>query len=74
MGIGNSPVFFGNSMICRDDLRSTIWMIGSDFRDATATVFFPRPPLSLPVPPLLRAAGLAVVPRLLRIKSPAGSK
>jgi len=38
-----------------EDRRSTIWMIGSDFRDATATVFFVR----LPLP--LRAAGRAVI-------------
>ena len=48
----------------RDDLRSTIWMIGSDFRlDGTATVFFVR----LPFP--FRAAGRAVI-TLDRIQFP----
>jgi len=27
-GIGSSPCFFGKSWMLRDDLRSTIWMIG----------------------------------------------
>ena len=48
----------------REDLRSTIWMIGCDFLvDGTATVFFVR----LPLP--LRAAGRAVI-TLLRIQFP----
>ena len=47
----------------RDDFRSTIWMIGSDFLDATATVFFVR----LPLP--FRAAGRAVI-TLDRIQFP----
>ena len=63
VGIGSSPAFFGSSMMFREDLRSTIWMIGSDFLDATATVFFVR----LPFP--LRAAGRAVI-TLDRIQFP----
>jgi hypothetical protein len=47
----------------RDDFRSTIWMIGSDFLDATACVFFVRLPL------LFRAAGRAVI-TLDRIQTP----
>jgi len=48
----------------REDLRSTIWMIGSDFLvDGTATVFFARVPLAL------RAAGRAVI-TLFRIQFP----
>jgi len=61
--MGSSPVFFGSSMMLRDDFRSTIWMIGSDLRDATATVFFVR----LPFP--FRAAGRAVI-TLDRIQFP----
>ena len=45
--------------------RSTIWMIGSDCRVATATVFFVR----LPLP--FRAAGRAVI-TLDRIQTPGG--
>lgn len=49
----------------RDDFRSTIWMMGSDFLDdGTATVFFVR--ASVP----LRATGRAVVP--FRIQTPLG--
>ena len=48
-----------------DDLRSTIWMIGCDFLEATATVFFVR----LPLP--FRAAGRAVI-TLFRIQNPPG--
>ena len=60
VGIGSSPDFLGSSVMLRDDFRSTIWMIGSDFRvDATATVFLVR----LPDP--LRAAGRAVITLLL---------
>ncbi len=52
----------------RDDLRSTIWMIGSDFLDdGTATVFFAREPLPL------RAAGRAVI-TLFRIQNPPNSR
>jgi hypothetical protein len=41
LGIGSSPTFFGSSIMFRDERRSTIWMMGSDFLDAaTATVFF----------------------------------
>jgi hypothetical protein len=61
--MGSSPVFFGSSSMLRDDLLSTIWMIGSDFLDATATVFFER----LPLP--FRAAGRAVI-ALDRIQTP----
>ena len=46
-----------------DDRRSTIWIIGCDFLDGTATVFFVR----LPLP--LRAAGRAVI-TLFRIQNP----
>ena len=63
VGIGSSPAFFGTSMMFREERRSTIWMIGSDFLDATATVFFAR----LPSP--LRAAGRAVI-TLDRIQLP----
>jgi hypothetical protein len=54
----------------REDFLSTIWMIGSDFRDATATVFFVR----LPFP--FRAAGRAVITleRSARIQFPPGSE
>ena len=47
----------------RDDLLSTIWMMGSDLLDATATVFFVR----LPLP--FRAAGREVI-TLDRIQTP----
>jgi hypothetical protein len=50
-------------MMFRDERRSTIWMIGSDFLDATATVFFTLDPLPL------RAAGRAVI-TLDRIQTP----
>ena len=64
VGIGSSPAFFGSSVMLRDDLRSTAWMIGWDFLvDATATVFLVR----LPLP--LRAAGRAVI-TLFRIQNP----
>ncbi|MFN0250819.1 MAG: hypothetical protein ACKV2T_28350 [Kofleriaceae bacterium] len=63
IGIGSSPAFFGTSMMLRDERRSTIWIIGSDFLDATATVFFTRDPLPL------RAAGRAVI-TLDRIQTP----
>jgi len=49
----------------REDLRSTIWMIGCDFLEGTATVFFVR----LPLP--FRAAGRAVI-TLFRIQNPPG--
>src|SRR5262245_44619179 len=50
----------------REDLRSTIWMIGCDLRvEGTATVFFVR----LPFP--LRAAGRAVI-TLFRSQKPPG--
>jgi hypothetical protein len=61
--MGSSPTFFGISSTLREDFLSTIWMIGSDFRDATATVFFVR----LPLP--FRAAGRAVI-TLDRIQTP----
>jgi len=65
VGMGSSPVFLGSSRMLRDDRRSTIWMIGSDFLvDGTATVFFVR----LPFP--LRAAGRAIT--LFRIQIPPG--
>ena len=67
-GIGSSPAFFGSS-VDRDAgvrARSTIWMIGSDRRVATATVFFVR----LPLP--FRAAGREVI-TLDRIQSPGDS-
>jgi hypothetical protein len=64
--MGSSPVFFGSSSMLRDDLLSTIWMIGSDFLDATATVFFVRrDSIALP----FRAAGRAVI-TLDRIQTP----
>ena len=59
--MGSSPVFFGSSMMFRDERRSTIWMMGSDFLDGTAAVFFVR----LLVP--LRATGRAVDSALFRI-------
>ena len=62
-GMGSSPCFLGRSMMFDDERRSTIWMIGSDFLEATATVFFVR----LPLP--LRAAGRAVI-TLDRIQTP----
>jgi hypothetical protein len=61
--MGSSPAFFGTSMMFRDERRSTIWMMGSDFLDATATVFFTLDPLPL------RAAGRAVI-TLDRIQTP----
>jgi hypothetical protein len=62
--MGSSPAFFGSSVMVREDFRSTIWMIGSDFLvDATATVFFVR----LPLP--FRAAGRAVI-TLDRMQTP----
>ena len=66
MGIGSSPTFLGSSRGGDAEdvrLRSTIWMIGSDRRVATATVFFVR----LPLP--FRAAGRAVI-TLDRIQLP----
>src|SRR5436190_19707823 len=67
-GIGSSPAFFGRSCTDRDEeegarTRSTIWMMGSDRRVATATVFFVR----LPLP--FRAAGREVI-TLDRIQLP----
>ncbi len=62
-GIGSSPAFFGSSWMLREERLSTIWIIGSDFLEATATVFFVR----LPLP--LRAAGRAVI-TLDRIQTP----
>ena len=67
-GIGSSPAFFGSSCTGRDAgdgarTRSTIWMIGSDRRVVTATVFFVR----LPLP--FRAAGREVI-TLDRIQLP----
>jgi len=66
-GIGSSPAFFGSST-GRDEVegartRSTIWMMGSDRRVATATVFFVRFPLPF------RAAGREVI-TLDRIQLP----
>jgi hypothetical protein len=63
VGTGNSPVFFGSSSMLREERLSTIWIMGSDFLDATATVFFVR----LPLP--FRAAGRAVI-SLDRIQTP----
>ncbi|MBX3154562.1 MAG: hypothetical protein KF773_01085 [Deltaproteobacteria bacterium] len=65
VGIGSSPAFFGSSAMLREDFRSTIWMIGSDLREGTATVFFVR----LPFP--FRAAGRAVI-TFDRIQTPPG--
>ena len=67
-GIGSSPAFFGSSCTGRDAVdgartRSTIWMMGSDRRVATATVFFVRFPLPF------RAAGREVI-TLDRIQLP----
>jgi hypothetical protein len=67
-GIGSSPAFFGSSCTGRDEedgvrTRSTIWMIGSERRVVTATVFFVR----LPLP--FRAAGREVI-TLDRIQLP----
>ena len=67
-GIGSSPAFFGSSCTGRDAAegtraRSTIWMMGSDRRVATATVFFVRFPLPF------RAAGREVI-TLDRIQLP----
>ena len=67
-GIGSSPAFFGSSVTGRDEVegartRSTIWMMGSDRRVATATVFFVRFPLPF------RAAGREVI-TLDRIQLP----
>jgi hypothetical protein len=67
-GIGSSPAFLGSSVDRAAGVRarSTIWMIGSDRRVATATVFFVR----LPLP--FRAAGREVI-TLDRIQSPRDS-
>jgi hypothetical protein len=65
--MGSSPGFFGSSAATLAGAgvraRSTIWMMGSDRRVATATVFFVR----LPLP--FRAAGRAVI-TLDRIQTP----